>query len=140
MWKRLVNFDLEDLDNLPNGVSGAIGNILFNGQTEIQDSFDVANANQNLERFSTRTQSRSSMTWITTPRAGMTLMMSSMVRNDTLTGLSGDDILQGGAGKDILTGGMDQFWITSNALPKEADTITDFQVGIDAIGIWVCMG
>jgi len=89
---RLVNFDLEDLDNLPNGVSGAIGNILFNGQTEIQDSFDVANANQNLEGFSTRTQSRSSMTWITTPRAGMTLMMSSMVGgNDTLTGLSGDD-------------------------------------------------
>jgi len=75
MWKRLVNFDPEDLDNLPN-VSGAIGNILFNGQTEIQDSFDVANANPEFGK-GFRTQSRSSMTWITTPRAGMTLMMSS---------------------------------------------------------------
>jgi len=45
---RLVNFDLEDLDN--RLMAYLSGNILFNGQTEIQDSFDVANANQNLER------------------------------------------------------------------------------------------
>jgi Ca2+-binding RTX toxin-like protein len=136
---RLVNFDLEDLDNLPNGVSGAIGNILFNGQTEIQDSFDVANANQNLERVF----NQDTVTFLndldndTKGWDDSNDVINGQGGNDTLTGLSGDDILRGGDGNDILTGGdgMDQFWIASNALPKEVDTITDFQVGIDAIGI-----
>jgi len=59
--------------------------------------------------------------------------------NDTLTGLSGDDILRAALAK-ISSLVVMGFWITSNALPKEADTITDFQVGIDAIGSQVCMG
>lgn len=48
----LKDFDLEDLDNLQKstGASVDLGNILFNGQTQIQDSFDVFNANQNRER------------------------------------------------------------------------------------------
>ncbi|WP_228039093.1 beta strand repeat-containing protein [Nostoc sp. LEGE 12450] len=42
----LQNFQLENLDNLPATSSrSAIGNILFDGQTSITDSFDVFNAN-----------------------------------------------------------------------------------------------
>jgi len=59
----------------------------------------------------------------------MTLMMSSMVRAGMTHYGTEWTTFSGGAGKDILTGGdgMDQFWITSNALPKEADTITDLR-------------
>ncbi|MEH2408559.1 hypothetical protein [Nostoc sp.] len=43
----LQNFALENLDNLSKstGATVNLGNILFNGQTSITDSFDVFNAN-----------------------------------------------------------------------------------------------
>jgi alkaline phosphatase len=43
-------------------------------------------------------------------------------------GLSGGNLLSGGAGAD-------QFWIVNAELPKAANTILDFQIGTDVIGI-----
>ena len=66
--------------------------------------------------------------------------------NDTFFLGSGDRVL-GGNGNDIfsvglgggnwITGGAgaDQFWIVNAELPKAANTILDFQLGTDAIGI-----
>ena len=44
----LKNFQLENLENLSKatGASVNLGNILFNGQTQFSDSFDVFNANE----------------------------------------------------------------------------------------------
>jgi len=57
--------------------------------------------------------------------------------SDRLFGGEGDDILFAGNGGNLLTGGdgEDQFWIAYNGLPANANTITDFQIGADAIGI-----
>jgi Ca2+-binding RTX toxin-like protein len=43
-------------------------------------------------------------------------------------GLGGGNLLSGGAGAD-------QFWIVNAELPKAANTILDFQIGTDVIGI-----
>ena len=54
---------------------------------------------------------------------------------DTLNGLAGSDILDGGKHKDILTGGEDAdgFLFDCKLKNKWADTITDFEVGVDTI-------
>ncbi len=58
--------------------------------------------------------------------------------NDRALGGAGDDqfYVQSGDG-NILSGGMgaDQFWIVSGELPEAANTIVDFEVGNDVIGI-----
>ncbi|MBM7068613.1 M10 family metallopeptidase C-terminal domain-containing protein [Actibacterium sp. 188UL27-1] len=56
--------------------------------------------------------------------------------DDRLDGGIGDDILIGGDGNDILTGGAgaDIFFLKSYA-GVEADTITDFEIGVDKIDI-----
>lgn len=58
--------------------------------------------------------------------------------NDTLMGRDGDDQLVGSAGADVLTGGlgMDNFVYSSGSTGTtlaRADTITDFQTGVDRI-------
>lgn len=59
--------------------------------------------------------------------------------NDQLWGDDGDDVLRGGAGNDILTGddrsggqGTDTFVLAAD---EGTDIITDFEVGIDVIGL-----
>jgi Ca2+-binding RTX toxin-like protein len=54
--------------------------------------------------------------------------------DDVLFGDNGDDQLRGGLGNDILTGGLgnDIFILASG---EGTDTITDFQVGTDKIGL-----
>ncbi|MBE9212791.1 alkaline phosphatase [Plectonema cf. radiosum LEGE 06105] len=58
--------------------------------------------------------------------------------NDRALGGAGDDkfFVQSG-GDNILSGGMgaDQFWIVSAELPEAANTIIDFEIGTDVIGI-----
>ena len=58
--------------------------------------------------------------------------------NDNLQGGAGTDTLKGGAGNDTLTGGTDAdefvFDTALNALTN-VDDITDFEVGIDQIGL-----
>ena len=60
--------------------------------------------------------------------------------NDLLNGGTGNDILSGDRGQDILTGGLNSdVFILSNSTATsdftQADIITDFQVGVDQIGL-----
>ena len=57
---------------------------------------------------------------------------------DRVVGDGGDDqFFAGAGGNNTLTGGegADRFWIAVAALPDEANTITDFEPGVDVIGI-----
>ncbi|MGF2037060.1 MAG: calcium-binding protein [Nostoc sp. CmiVER01] len=104
----LQNFQLENLDNLPATSSQpAIGNILFNGQTSITDSFDVFNANStqtNLFNKNTVTflnDLDNKITGFDNPND----VVNGQGGNDKIDGLSGDDLLRGGTGNDTLIGG-----------------------------------
>ena len=56
---------------------------------------------------------------------------------DRLFGGNGEDTLFAGDGNSILHGGTDadQFWIAMADLPSAANTIADFEEGVDLIGI-----
>jgi len=59
-------------------------------------------------------------------------------REDRLVGGEGDDRFFASAGGDnTITGGsgVDQFWIVNGELPDSANIITDFEPGMDTIGI-----
>ncbi|MBN3895044.1 MAG: FG-GAP repeat protein [Nostoc sp. NOS(2021)] len=144
----LQNFQLENLDNLPPSYRRpAIGNILFDGQTSIADSFDVFDAN------STQTNlfNKNTVTFLNDLNNKITSFYDSndvingqggddmidgkggndLLRgdsgNDTLIGGTGNDTLVGGAGNDVLTGGAgaDRFLYNSSAAIG-VDTISDF--------------
>jgi len=105
----LQDFALEDLDNLQRSTGAAVdlGNILFDGQSQIKDSFDVFDAdsirfdvfNPNtvtfLNNLDNRTQGRNNSDDVLNAQSG----------NDELAGLSGNDLLRGGEGNDTLNGG-----------------------------------
>ncbi|MEH1940860.1 MAG: hypothetical protein V7L01_11665 [Nostoc sp.] len=146
----LENFLLENLNNLPvSDSSPAIGNILFDNQRGIVDSFDVFDAN------STQTDlfNPNSVTFLNDLNNNITGFNNSgdvingqggddiingnsgndLLRggtgNDTLIGGAGDDTLVGGAGNDVLTGGegVDKFLYNTDAVFNSAD------VGLDSI-------
>jgi len=106
----LKDFTLENLDNLTvaTGASTNLGNVLFDGQTKIQDSFDVFDAD------STRNTiwNQNSVTFLNDLDNNVSgLEDSNDVINgqggsDILSGLSGDDLLRGGDGNDTLIGGL----------------------------------
>ncbi|MDZ8228237.1 MAG: hypothetical protein RMY00_35500, partial [Nostoc sp. ChiVER01] len=140
----LQNFLLENLDNLPVISSKpATGNILFDGQTRITDSFDVINAN------STQTSifNRNTVTFLNDLSNNITGfdnsndVINGQGGDDIINGLSGDDLLRGGTGNDVLIGGAgndtliggagaDKFFYNTNALFVSSavgvDTISDF--------------
>ncbi|MEH2234255.1 MAG: calcium-binding protein [Nostoc sp.] len=104
----LQNFKLENLDNLPAISSRpAIGNILFDGQTSITDSFDVFDAN------STQTNlfNKNTVTFLNNLDNNITGLDNSndvvngQGGNDKIDGKSGNDLLRGGTGNDTLIGG-----------------------------------
>lgn len=107
----LKDFALENLDNLSKatGASADISNILFDGQTKIEDSFDVFDANQQRSTVF----NKNSVTFLndlnnnTQGFNGSNDIINGQGGNDKLEGLSGDDLLRGGAGNDILIGGAD---------------------------------
>ncbi|WP_308189040.1 calcium-binding protein [Nostoc mirabile] len=86
----------------------SIGNILFDGQTTIADSFDVINAN------STQTSifNKNTVTFLNELNnniAGFDNsndVINGQGGNDIINGLSGNDLLRGGSGDDILIGGF----------------------------------
>ncbi|BBD68749.1 hemolysin-type calcium-binding region [Nostoc commune NIES-4072] len=98
----LQNFPLENLDNL-----WTLGNILFDGQTSISDSFDVFDAN------STQTSifNKNTVTFLNDLNNNVNgFENSGDVINgeggdDRIDGLSGNDLLRGGEGNDTLLGG-----------------------------------
>ncbi|MGL5871980.1 MAG: calcium-binding protein [Xenococcaceae cyanobacterium] len=58
--------------------------------------------------------------------------------NDLVFGENGGDrfFAKSGGGNNITGGkGSDQFWIASNQIPDSANTVTDFTIGEDVIGI-----
>jgi Ca2+-binding RTX toxin-like protein len=104
----LQNFPLQNLENLaPRRNSAAIGNILFDGELEIQDRFDVADANatpSSVFRRNTVTflNNRNNQT------SGFDRsddVINGQGGNDRLSGRSGNDLLRGNDGNDTLRGG-----------------------------------
>ena len=61
-------------------------------------------------------------------------MIAGEIGDDTLSGSAGDDILHDGAGQDVMTGGTgsDLFVLSADG---DADTITDFEVGVDRLDL-----
>lgn len=107
----LKNFALENLDNLTKatGASLNIGNILFDGQSKIEDSFDVFNANQQRGTVF----NKNSVTFLndlnnnTQGFNGSNDVINGQGGNDKIKGLGGNDLLRGEAGNDVLIGGAD---------------------------------
>ena len=126
------------LDNLSEatGASEDIGNILFDGQAKIEDSFDVFNANQQRGKVF----NKNSVTFLndldnnTQGFNDSNDVINGQGGNDKLEGLSGDDLLRGGAGNDTLTGGVANDTLTGGpgndlfvlAAGAGTGTITDF--------------
>ncbi|MEH1777769.1 MAG: choice-of-anchor D domain-containing protein [Nostoc sp.] len=137
----LQNFQLENLENLAaSKTQSAIGNIIFDGQASVSDSFDVINAN------STQTSifNTNSVTFLNDLNNNITGfdnsndVINGQGGNDTINGNGGNDLLRGGAGNDLFIGGQgndtlvggigaDSFIYNTDA------AFTSAAVGIDAI-------
>jgi mannose-6-phosphate isomerase-like protein (cupin superfamily) len=143
----LKDFALENLDNIrrATGASADIGNILFDGQTAFHDTFDVLNANQQINTVF----NKNSVTFLndldnhTSGFDKSNDVINGQDGNDYLTGLSGDDLLRGGDGNDILEGGYGLDILIGGSgsdlftfAPRGGiDTIVDFTVTEDFIGL-----
>ena len=85
-----------------------MGNILFNDETVIQDSFDVINA----DAIVNQVLRQNSVTFfnnldnVVTGFDNSNDVINAQAGNDIIDGLSGDDLLRGGDGDDILIGGL----------------------------------
>jgi len=141
----LKNFQLDQLDNLTRATGAFVdrGNILFNGQTQNADSFDVFNAEWNFDQIF----NRNTVTFLNdldnTIRGfdHSNDVINAQGGNDFVNGLSGDDLLRGGTGNDTLSGGIG-FDVLTGGLGKDTfvlaenagtDTITDFNVDEDLL-------
>ncbi|MDX2232703.1 MAG: alkaline phosphatase [Leptolyngbyaceae cyanobacterium bins.349] len=161
----LRNVKLENMDNLSrsNGAGATVGNILFNGQTSMQDSFDVFNAEWNFSQVF----NRNSVTFLNDLNNDISGFNSSddvingQGGNDIIRGLSGNDVLRGGAGNDTLLGGEGSDILSGDAgddvlnggasfdtlrggagrdtfvlaAGAGTDTILDFVDGVDVFGL-----
>lgn len=161
----LRDFDLEDLENLRQATGATVnaGNILFNGQTSVQDSFDVFNAEWNFSQVF----NRNSVTFLNDLNNDISGfdnsedVINGQGGNDTIRGLSGNDVLRGGAGNDTLLGGAGSDLLSGDAgndllnggagfdtvrggagqdtfvlaAGAGTDTILDFVDGTDKIGL-----
>ncbi len=130
---RLKNFNLEDLDNLQQSTGAAvdIGNILFDGQNEIQDSFDVFNANLQQEQIF----KGNTVTFLNDldndiqGYGDSNDVINAQGGNDTIRGFSGDDILRGGTGSDRLFGGEENDYLIGG----EGDDLLNGGFGQDTL-------
>ncbi|MEH2069770.1 MAG: hypothetical protein V7K47_16680 [Nostoc sp.] len=95
----LQNFKSENLDNLPATPSrGVLGNILFDGQAQISDSFDVINANSTQSSIF----NKNTVTFLNDLNNNIAGFNNS---NDVINGQGGDDIIDSKSGDDLLRGG-----------------------------------
>jgi len=140
----LKNFSLADLDNLSGRGNAGLGNILFQGQQRIQDSFDVLNADS-LQRHLWR---RNTVTFLN-DRSNIVYgynhshdgingqggddWINGRSGHDWLRGSDGDDILIGGPENDRLVGdeGADEFRFTSHTVFRRAGLGVDWLVDFD---------
>jgi|GEM_PF-4758560 len=149
----LRNFNLENLDNLrrSTGATVDLGNILFDGDTSIADSFDVFNHEWTFSQIFNST----SVTFLNNLDNRIRGLDSNDVINaqggvdrvdggkgdDLLRGGTATDILRGGEGNDILIGGADVDLLSGDQGSDHFvlvagggnDIIEDFQVGTDMI-------
>jgi 5'-nucleotidase / UDP-sugar diphosphatase len=134
----LQSFELQNLDNLPanSGASIAPNNLVFDGQTQPQDSFDVFDAD------STRTSvwNPNTVTFLNdldNTVSGLDAsddIINAQGGSDRLDGLSGNDLLRGGTGNDTLIGGQGSDTLVGGAgadvfvlaAATGADVIADF--------------
>ncbi len=103
----LNDFNLENLDNLQKPTNANPGNILFNGQNQIQDNFDVFNADSQRQRIFHR-DSVTFLNDLDNNIKGFNRsedVINGQGGDDIIKGLSGDDLLRGAAGNDTLSGG-----------------------------------
>ncbi|HEY9630607.1 MAG TPA: calcium-binding protein [Coleofasciculaceae cyanobacterium] len=150
----LKNVALDEIDNLTTETlaSVTIGNILFDGQTEVSDSFDVLNAYENrsvvyrpdvatfLNDLNNTTQGLNNSDDVINGQGGDDVL-TGLSGNDTLRGGDGNDRLWGSAGDDVLSGGLGADTLTGEtggdrfvlAPDSGTDVIADFQLGIDRI-------
>ena len=100
----LQNFPLENLENV-----SAVGNILFNGQTSISESFDVFDANSTQNAIF----NKNTVTFLNDLNNNLNGfdnsadVINGQGGNDRIDGLSGNDLLRDGEGNDTLLGGVD---------------------------------
>ncbi|MFN6528980.1 DUF4347 domain-containing protein [Nostoc sp. ChiSLP03a] len=98
----LENFPLEKLDNL-----STLGNILFDGQSSISDSFDVFDANSTQSTIF----NKNTVTFLNDLNNNVNGydnsadVINGLGGDDRIDGKSGNDLLRGGAGNDTLLGG-----------------------------------
>lgn len=142
----LRNLKLELLDNLrqETGATVNLGNILFDGQSEVQDSFDVYNADSTQPII----WNANSVTFLNDLDNfvygfdGSDDVINGQGGDDLLYGLGSNDILRGGSGNDTLIGGLgnDRYVGGSGAdtfvigAGQGSDTITDF-TSVDRIAL-----
>lgn len=151
----LQNFALQNLENnAASGATPALGNILFDKQTTVTNSYDVFDANS----LQTSVLSKNIVTFLNDQDNTVNGLNNSndvingQGGNDTIDGLSGNDLLRGGLGNDTLFGGSgndilwggngndilvggggNDFFMLS---PREGtDTIRDFTTSADKIGL-----
>ena len=99
----LQNFPLENLENV-----SAVGNILFNGQTSISESFDVFDANSTQNTIF----NKNTVTFLNDLNNNINGfdnsadVINGQEGDDRIDGKSGNDLLRGGAGNDTLLGGV----------------------------------
>ena len=143
----LPDFDLENLDNLSLEGSGGgkIGNLIFNGEDAVSDSFNVINADTDAD-----TVVNSNTVTFLNDRSKRTAglndsndVINALGGNDYIEGLSGDDLLRGGTGDDTLDGGTGDDLLTGGdgkdifrlAIGEGTDTITDFSSEDDLLSL-----
>ncbi|MBX9256605.1 calcium-binding protein [Desmonostoc muscorum CCALA 125] len=105
----LKNFALENLDNLSKSTGASVdsGNIIFDGQTTITDSFDVFNANSTQSTIF----NKNTVTFLNDLNNNVNGfddsddVINGQGGNDIIDGKSGNDLLRGGGGNDTLIGG-----------------------------------
>ncbi|NEP62038.1 MAG: calcium-binding protein [Symploca sp. SIO2G7] len=107
----LQGVQLEDIDNIPfnsEDNSAFVGNILFDSDVVMGDSFDVFNAGSNHQSvFSLDTVTF--LNSLNNDIQGFDAsedVINAGQGNDRLEGLSGDDLLRGEEGNDTLLGGL----------------------------------
>lgn len=141
----LKNFTLDQLDNLQKstGASVDLGNIIFDGENLVTDSFDVLNANSQQPQIYNRSTTTffNDLNNTVSGFDNSNDVINGQGGDDILDGLSGDDLLRGGAGNDTLRGGLGNDLLEGGAgsdtfvlaRGEGSDTIADFSFSDDKI-------
>jgi RTX calcium-binding nonapeptide repeat (4 copies) len=142
----LKNIALDTIDNLDDRTSTSlrVGNILFDGDKTIKDSFDVFNSDwyQNVVLNLNTTTFLNDLDNFVYGFDNSDDVINGQGGNDTLFGLGGNDILRGGSGNDVLIGGLGQNQLVGNTgqdifviYPGGISDVMDFTFGEDKIGL-----